>query len=312
MKSLFISLEAVAPIFLMMMLGYCMRLWRLGTKAVFDGINKLIFWVFLPVLLFHNTYQSSLADALDAKLIAFSVVGILVVFAFGYGAVFFLSKENPKRGVMLQGFFRSNVAFLGVPLATYICGEQALGCASVTVAIVVPLVNVLAVICLERFRHGKINLLSIGKGILKNPLLIGCALGLLFSSLEWKLPSLLEGVVADVAGVATPLAMIVLGAGFAFKGLGKHKKELVVTAFAKLVLIPLAAVTLAALLGYRDISLVTILCIFGTPIAVASYAMASQMGGDAELAGQMVVVTSAFCSFTLFLFIFALSALRLI
>ena len=312
MKSLLISLEAVFPIFFLMMLGYGMRLLRLGTKAVFDGINKLIFWVFLPVLLFHNTYQSSLSEAFDTKLIVFSVVGILVVFLLGYGAVFFLTKENPKRGVMLQGFFRSNVAFLGVPLATYICGEKALGCASVTVAIVVPLVNVLAVICLERFRHGKIDLLAIGKGILKNPLLIGCALGLLASFFDLKLPALLEGVVSDVAGVATPLAMIVLGAGFTFGGLGKHKKELLVATSAKLVFIPLIAVTVAALLGYRDISLVTILCIFGTPVAVASYAMADQMGGDAELAGQMVVVTSAFCSFTLFLFVFALSSLRLI
>lgn len=312
MKSLQLSLSAVFPIFLLMLLGYLLCRWRVGSKALFDGINKLIFYAFLPVLLFYNIYKTDLKTVFDGKVILFCVLGILCVFLVGYGIVCVCTKVPARRGVMLQGLFRSNVAFLGIPLVGAVCGADALGAASVTVAVTVPLVNVLAVICLERFRCGKPKFTALVWGILKNPLLIGCVLGLVCLWSGLRLPAVLETVTAEVAGMATPLAMIALGAGFSFGGMRGRGKEVLITVAAKLLVIPLLAVVTAVLLGFRGVGLVCILCTFGTPVAVASYSMAQQMGGDEKLASQIVVLSSAFCSLTLFFFIWVLDLLQLI
>ena len=312
MKSLLLSLEAVFPIFVLMLLGYLLKVGKIVGQTVFDGMNKLIFWVFLPTLLFYNIYSTDAGNVFDLGLILFCVVGILLVFVLGYVAVMFLTKENARRGVMLQGMFRSNVAFLGVPLVGYVCGKEAVGTAALTVAVVVPLVNVLAVICLERFRHGKPKFSVILKGVLKNPLLIGCVAGLLCLWLDIRFPSVLETPIGEVADMATPLAMIVLGAGFSFGGIKGYKKEIFVTVFSKLILIPLVMVVAAILLGFRQKNLVCILCTFAKPVAVASYAMARQMDADTDLASAVVVVSSALCCFSLFVFVFCLDALHFI
>ena len=311
MKSLQLSFEAVAPIFILMLLGYVLKTLHLGSKAVFDGLNKLIFRVFLPVLLFYNIYKTEPAAVFDGRLILFCVIGILLVFVIGYFAVLKMTDENARRGVMLQGFFRSNVAFLGIVLVDYICAENTTGLASLTVAVAVPLVNVLAVVCLERFRHGKPNFWVLLKGIFTNPLVIGCALGLVFAAIDLTLPKVLEAAVSDVAKTATPLAMIVLGASFTFSSLRGYTKEICITVLAKLIFIPLLSVLTAVLLGFRGEALACILCTFATPVAVASFSMAQQMDGDEKLASHVVVISSAFCVVTLFLFIFALDYLHL-
>ena len=306
MKSLQISFGAVTPIFLMMLTGYILRMTDIVGKTVWDGINKLIFRVFLPILLFYNIYQTNVHMAFDEKTVLFCVVGILLVFVFGYFAVCKCTKKDARRGVMLQGFFRSNVAFLGIPLVGYVCGTKALGLASLTVAVVVPLVNILAVICLERFRRGKPNFWTILKGAVTNPLVIGCALGGLFLLLGVRLPSVVETAVHNLADIATPLAMIVLGAGFTFTSLKGYGKEIFITVMAKLIVIPMLAVIAALLMGFRGKELICILCTFATPVAVASYSMAQQMDGDEKLASHLVVISSAFCIVTLFLWIFIL------
>jgi len=179
MESLRLSYQAIAPVFILMLLGYILKVLKVADKRGFDVVNKLVFKVFLPVLLFYNIYNTAPTKTFDMNLIVFTVVGIFVVFFCGYFAVLGLSRENSKRGVMLQGFFRTNFAILGVPLVSYICGESSKGLASLMVAVIVPFFNVLAVIALERFRGGrnKLNIWHMFKGIITNPLIISCIVG---------------------------------------------------------------------------------------------------------------------------------------
>ena len=223
-----------------------------------------------------------------------------------------VTRDNARRGVILQGFFRSNYAILGIPLVDYVCGDSATGLASLMVTIVVPLFNILAVICLERFRNKSVKIGSLLWGILKNPLFLGCMAGAIFLLADLSLPTFVEKAVRSASQIASPLSMVILGAGFAFSGIGKYLKEILITVSAKLVIVPLFAVTAAALLGFRGEALVCILITFGAPVAVSSFSMSQQMGGDEKLAAQNVVVSSALCLLTLFGWIWALSALGLI
>ena len=310
MDSLVLSFEAVAPLFLLMMLGYGMKCLKLAKKEHFDVINRLIFKVFLPILLFYNIYKTDIGTVFDGKLILYTEICILLVFGIGYGLVFLLTKENAKRGVMLQGFFRSNFAILGLPLVNYICGGAS-GLAALIVAVVVPTFNVLAVITLERFRGGNVKIGKLIKDIITNPLIIGCALGAVFLLLGIKLPTFLESAVSDAAAIASPLAIVALGAGFNFSSIKGSIKELTITVLTRLVIVPALAITAAVLLGFRGEALVCLMIVFGAPTAVSSFSMAQQMGGDEDLAAQVVVFSSALCLLTLFGWIFLLSSFGL-
>ncbi len=311
MDSLLLSVEAVTPIFLLMLLGYGLKQFKMATKDQFNAINRLIFKVFLPIHLFYSVYKTDIKTFFDGKLILFAVVTVLIVFAVGYGLVFLFTKENTKRGVMLQGFFRSNFAILGIPLVNYICGESAGGLSALIVAIIIPLYNILAVITLERFRDGKIQFGKLLKGIATNPLVISCLIGVIFLALGIQLPSLVETTVSDAASIASPLAIVVLGASFNFSTIKTSIKELAITVCTRLLIVPALAIAAAVWLGFRGEALVCLMVAFGAPTAVSSFSMAQQMGGDEELAAQIVVFTSALCLFSLFGWIFLLSTLQL-
>ncbi len=312
MESLLLSFESIGPIFLLMLLGYGLKCAKVATKETFEAINKLVFKVFLPVLLFYNVYTTSLDQVFDVKLLLLVIVGVLTVFLVGYGAVHWLSKDNATRGVMLQGFFRSNFAILGVPLVGYICGDDTKGLASLMVAVVVPLFNGLAVVCLERFRNSRVRFGQLIKGVFTNPLIIGSLLGVVCLLLGIRLPSFAETAVADLAKVASPLAMVVLGAEFTFADLKGYRRELSITVATRLVIVPLLALIAGVWLGLRGEALACVLVTFGSPVAVSSFAMAQQMGGNGKLAAQLVVVSSAACLVTLFGWIFLLSYLQLL
>ena len=311
MESLKLSFESVMPIFLLMLLGYLLKRLKFADKACFDAMNRLIFKAFLPLLLFYNIYQTELKQVLNPSLIAFVVISVLCVFVAGNFAVLLLTKDNAKRGVMLQGFFRSNFAILGIPLVNYVCGENTSGLASLMVAIVVPLFNLLAVIALERFRAGKLQIRNLLKGIITNPLVLGCALGALFLVLGIRLPSFLEKAVSDVSQIASPLSIVVLGASFTFSSTRGYLREILITVSARLIIVPFLLLSIAVWLGFRGEALACLMAVFGSPVAVSSFAMSQQMGGDENLAAQNVVISSALCLLTLFGWIFVISSFNL-
>lgn len=296
-----------------MLLGYYLKRINFAEKKSFDAINKMVFNVFLPVLLFYNIYSTKQAEVFSPALIVFTVIGILCIFIIGYFAVFFISPDNSKRGVMLQGFFRGNFAILGIPLAEYICGENSGGLTSLMVAVVVPIFNVLSVIALERFRgeKKKPDIFKMIIGIIKNPLIIGCIAGIIFFMLKIKLPFVIEKSVINISSVATPLAIIMLGSGFEFSDVKSCLREIIIVVASRLVLIPAAIIPFAVYFGFRGEAMACILITFAAPIAVSSFSMSQQMGGDEQLSAQVIVISSAACLITLFLWIFILNNMGL-
>jgi len=311
MESLKLSFECVVPIFLLISLGYALRAFNVVKKETFNAMNKLVFKVFLPILLFKNIYETDIGKVFDLRYFCFIVVGVICVFIVGYVAVMFITKDDSRRGVMLQGFFRSNFAILGLPLIKSICGEKSGGLASLTVAIVVPLFNVLAVIALERFRNGNVELKPMLKGIITNPLIIACALGVAFVALGINLPNVFEKSISDISSIASPLAMIILGASFTFSSLKGYGKDVTITVAVRLIIIPLIILSIAALMEFRGEAIACLMVVFGSPVAVSSFAMAQQMGGDEKLAAQVVVVSSATRVLTIFGWVFLINSFQL-
>ncbi len=313
MESLILSFEAVMPIFILMMVGYAIKRLKLADKKNFDAMNKLVFKVFLPTLLFYNIYNAEVASVVDVKLIGFTVLTILGIFIIGYFCTILVTKDNSRRGVVWQSLFRANYAILGIPLVTHICGEKSGGLTSFMAVVIVPLFNILAVIALSRFssKNEKINIPSILKEIIINPLIIGSVIGLLFLFFKIELPVVLEKSVKNISSVATPLSLIVLGSEFVFTDIKGYVKEIIFSVSARLIIVPLIGISLAVLMGFRGEALACLMIAFGSPVAVSSFAMSQQMGGDEKLSAQTIVISSAFCLVTLFLWIFILSYLNL-
>lgn len=309
MENLMISANAVLPMCLIMALGYGTR--RLGwiRREEISAINKIAFRIFLPCLLYYNVYCSDLSGSFDPLLMAYAVGGVLLTFGLSLGYTLLTEKLPERRGVMIQGMFRSNYVIMGIPVATALLGADQLGTVSILIAVVVPLFNMLAVVVLEVFRGQKPKPLHILGQIVKNPLVIASALGILTLAAGIRLPHILEQTIQNISAIASPLQLFLLGAFFQFSGLKTYRRELVTVSAAKLIVSPGLFLGLGALLGFRGVAFVSLIGIFASPTAVNSFTMAQQMGGDAELAGDIVVTTSAVSILTMFLWVFLFKSL---
>lgn len=309
MENLMISANAVLPMCLVMALGYGTR--RLGwlRREEISTINKIASRIFLPCLLYYNIYCSDLSGSFDPLLMTYAVGGVLLTFGLALGYTLLTEKLPERRGVLIQGMFRSNYVIMGIPVATALLGADQLGTVSILIAVIVPLFNMLAVVVLEVFRGQKPKPLHILGQIAKNPLVIGSVLGILTLVAGIRLPHILEQTIQSVSAIASPLQLFLLGAFFQFSGLKTYRRELVTVSIAKLIVSPGLFLGLGALLGFRGVAFVSLIGIFASPTAVNSFTMAQQMGGDAELAGDIVVTTSAASILTMFFWIFLFKSL---
>lgn len=299
-ENIAICFNAVAPMFIIMAAGYVARLAGLVREDDVTRINSISFRAFMPCLIFKNLYTSDFSSAVNPQVIIFAVCSVLAVFGLSLLAVMLTARTPGDRGVMVQGIFRSNYVAIGIPIATALLPDGDLGVVALLIGVVVPIYNVLAVVTLEAFRGGRPRLGPVLKGIALNPLIIGSALGLLAVGLKIKLPSVLESAISQIGNAATPLQIFVLGSFFKFSGLGKYARQLTFVTVGKLVAVPALTLTAAYLLGLRGAEFVAIVACFTTATAMASFPMAQQMGGNAVLAGDIVVLTSAVCPLTIF------------
>ena len=147
---------------------------------------------------------------------------------------------------------------------------------------------------------------------MKNPLLQGAAVGLVFFFAGIKLPSCIIKPISEFANMTSPLALFVLGGTLHFNAISKNMKYLAPALTIKLVVLPAIALSIAYMLGLRGVELFIMIALYGTPVAAASYPMAQNMGGDGELAGEFVVISTVVSTVTLFLWIFFMKSVGLI
>ncbi|MBE6535053.1 MAG: AEC family transporter [Ruminococcaceae bacterium] len=315
MEDLIFSINAVLPIVLMVCLGYLLR--RLGVLplSVTGVMNKLVFRVFLPAMLFLNVYNIQSFSQTSFDYIFYVLIFTVCIFFVGIPAVMLITKDNRQRGSILQGFFRSNYALVGIPLATSIFGTEGGIFAAMLSAFIIPLFNILAVVSLSIFgtKNGKKSTpLQILLDIVKNPLIQAIALGgvvllvraaFVKHSIEFRLSDVkpVYSVLTSLSAVATPLSLITLGAQFEFSAVPSLKKPILWTVLVRCLLIPVIALSVALALGrFNGAHFATFLAVYVTPVAVSSVPMAQEMGADSALSGQLVVWTTLISGFTIF------------
>lgn len=312
MENLILSLNVVLPLFITMSLGYFLKYLNMFDNNTLDTMNNITFKSFLPMLLFYNIYKTDLQGVFNLKLMIFSATCVIALYLILYLIVPLIEKDNKKRGALLQGLFRSNFVIFGIPITESLFGSEKVGDAALLIAVIVPLFNILSVIALETFRGGKPDFRKISIGIIKNPLIIASCLGILTLLLKIKIPTAIEKTISDVSKIATPLSLILLGASFKFDNIKKYLKQTTIAVVGKTILTPCIILPICIMFGYRGVELSTLMIIFAAPTAISSFTMAQQMDSDSDLAGQIVIFTSAFCVVTVFMWIFILKQSHLI
>ena len=312
MENIILAFKVVFPILVYISLGYFFKSIKLYDTKGIKVVNDLVFKLFLPCLLFYNIYTTKVDEILNIPFIIYAISFVVIMFIILMVTVPFFIRDNSKCGVFIQGIFRSNFVLFGLPVSTTLLSEGNAGLTSLSIAFIVPLYNVLAVICLERFRKNKVNFWAIIKGILKNPLIIASALGVVFLVLDIKTPDFCGNVVRDLSRVATPLALVGLGGSFTFSAIKGNTLKLMFLLLFKLLIVPFTAIFLGAyVFGFEGAAIVTLISAFASPTAVSSFTMAQSMGGDSDLAAQTVVFTSVFSILTVFFIVAVTKSLNL-
>lgn len=309
MNNLILSFNVVVPLFVNIMFGYFIKRIRLVDSNTLKIMNNVTFKTFLPLLLFYNVYKTDLDGTINKKLMIFAPTVIFIVCITTTILILMIEKENKRRGVLIQAIFRSNFVLFGLPVIISLFGDESAGVTSMLIAVVVPIFNFLAVIVLEIFRGGRIDVKKIVKGIITNPLILSSMAGLILLFLDIKLPYFIEKSINDISKISTPLALIILGGSFEFNKVSGNIKQIFIGVMGKLIIVPIIFIPIAIKLGFRYIELATLMIMLTAPTAVSSFTMAEQMDGDGELAGQLVVFSSAASVFTIFIWIFIIKQL---
>ena len=322
---LYTAVNAVSPVVLLILLGYLLKQSGFLSKEFVKIGNKLVFNVCLPCMLFINVYDIEGFSSINWDIVIYCVAMLFVIFALGYAAARSTTKIPERRGVIWQCTFRSNFAIIGLSLAGALGGNQAVAVAAIVSSFTVPLFNILAVIALTLFvgdnGSRKSGIKDVLMNIARNPLIISVVLGLACMGIREaqlafcgevvfslkKQVTFVYTTVNNLKAIASPFALLVLGGQFEFSAVKGLLKEIVTGTVWRIVLAPLLGIGWAVALS-RSTNLLScgvneypaLIAMFGSPVAVSSAVMAGSMGGDEQLATQLVVWTSLFSIITIF------------
>lgn len=312
MEQLQFSLNATVPIFLVMVIGYVLRRLHVVDEPFIKTLNSFNYKVTLPVLLFRDIAESDFYSVWDTKYVCFCFLATLACICVIWILAGLLYKNRAQLGEFIQASYRSSAAVLGVAFIQNIYGTS--GMAPLMIIGTVPLYNVAAVLVLSftgPAAHG-FSLKTLKKSLLdiaKNPIILGILLGMAASLCRIPFPAIVTKTVGNISVLATPLALIGLGAGFEGRKALKQLRPTAVATLLKLVVLPAIFLPLAIRLGFREEMLVALLVMLGAPTTVSCYIMAKNMGHEGVLTSSVVVSTTFLSSVTLTFFLFVLRSM---
>ena len=313
MENFIYSINVTMPIFLVMVIGYILKQIGMLNDNFVTVANKFNFKVTLPFMLFKDIAGVDIKAVFDIKYVLFCAIVSTICFWVVWGTAEFLVRDKTIRGAFVQSSFRGSAAVMGLAFIQNIYGSSAMGPLMIVSA--VPLYNIFSVIVLTFEANDstgidkKAKIRQAGINICKNPIILSILAGLIVGLLEIQFPTLVNKTVSNVAQMATPLALITIGAGFeGRKALAKIAPTMAAS-MIKLVLQPLVFLPVAAWMGFSGEKMIAILIMLASPTTPSCYIMAKSMNNDEVLTASVIVTTTLMAAFTLTGWIFLLKTL---
>lgn len=277
-------------------------------------MNKFVFLVPLPVLLFEQLATVDFSEVWDIKFILFCFVVTAISITIST-LISLLWKDRSIKGEFIQATYRSSAALLGIAFIQNIYGT--VGMAPLMIIGSVPLYNIMAVVVLSVFKPGnnsfdKALVKKTLKGIATNPIIIGIVVGFVWSALKLPMPLILHKTVSSIGATATPMGLMSMGATFEMKKATSKMKPTLVAVFMKLVGFCVVFLPMAALLGFRNEEMIAILVMLGSATTVSCFVMARNMGHEGTLSSGVIMMTTLLSAFTLTMWLDVLRSFGLV
>ena len=306
MSNFIFSINATFPVFLLIVIGYFLKRFNVTTKDFVSITNRINYILTLPALLFIDISKTDIIQVFDLKYVLFCIIVTTVSFFLLWWLAKLLIKDKSIIGAFVQASFRGSAAVLGVAFIQNMYGNS--GMAPLMIVGTVPLYNIYSVIVLtfESNNGSKKSIKSALSNIITSPIIIAIFAGVIAALLKIDFPFIIDKTLSNVASVATPMALIAIGAGFEGKKAIAKLKPTIISSMIKLVILPVIFLPIAVMLGFRDQKLVALMIMLAAPTTASCYIMASSMGNDETLTSSVVVMTTFLSSITLTLIIFIL------
>jgi len=307
-------LQSVFPVFLLIAVGAVLRRYRFLDEGFIDAANALVYYLLLPALLFQEISSTEFREAFSGSLVIGGYVATLATFFLAWALSGALGVGPAERGSFVQGAVRANLAYVGLPVVFNAVGQAGLRKAGIFLGFIVPLLNALAVVALM-VPHGT----GKGKGpetaarvlrqVATNPIILACVAGIAWSLLKLPLPGMARRTLQMLTPATLPLSLLCLGGAFSFERARRGVSLASLSAFLKLVVLTGTGLALYRWMGLSGDDLRIGAIMLGCPTAVVTYVMAAQLSGDTDLAGTIVLVSTAASAFTITAWLFLLRAL---
>ncbi|HSL98521.1 MAG TPA: AEC family transporter [Candidatus Limnocylindria bacterium] len=306
-------LQAVLPVFLVIAIGATARRFRFIGDPFIDTANRLVYYFLLPALLFYKIGTSNFREAFNVHLVIGGYAATVVTFLVATLLSRKMAITPGERGSFVQGAVRANLAYVGLPVVFSAVGDIGLTKAGILLGFMVPLINSLAIVALvtphgNGQERGWENARRIAYQLAINPVLLSAFFGILWSLFRIPLPALADRTLAILSSATLPLSLLCLGGAFSLERARTEFRIAAISAAMKVLLLTALAIAAYRWMGLAGDDLRVGVIMMGCPTAVVTYVMASQLKGDTDLAGTIIVLSTAVSAVTITGWLFFLSA----
>ncbi len=308
MQDFLFTLNTVLPTFIIIFLGYILLRVGMIDERFVHRSSAIIFRITLPLLIFSKMRLATFSAGNMLLPVMIFLVVTLIFVGIIWATTHYSIKRGETRGAFIQGAFRGNIAIIGIPIVSSMLGEGRETLAILSLAILLPVYNILAVIVLNVTLHTaeRPSPIALFIKIIRNPLIIAVIAGLCMRNSA--IPEVGTRTIDTLSRLTFPLALMGIGASLGGAALTLKAPMALCAGLIKTALLPLCVCTTALIMGIRDDRLATLLVVSGVPSAVSSFIMAKAMGSDGELAAGIVFFSTILSLPTLTLGIYIMRA----
>ncbi|TVR95371.1 MAG: AEC family transporter [Rhodospirillales bacterium] len=302
-------LAALTPVFAVILIGFVARQGRLVPETFWQPAERFTFYVFFPALLVTSIARADFAGFAVAPMLTASVGGILVVvLACLLPLRRWLGPDGPALTSLVQSSVRPNV-YVALAAAAALYGAPGVALASLCLAVVVPVVNVVSVLALVRWGQGQTPV-SGWRGTLwpvaGNPLIVACLIGLAVNITGLGLPPLIEPTLDILGRASLPIGLLAVGAGLELRAVRAAGRVVATASALKLIVLPVVTLSLCLALGADDLARRIAVLLAAVPVSASAYVMARQMGGDTAVMAGAITATTLAAAITMPLILFVI------
>ncbi len=282
--------QILFPDFSLILIGYLLCRHTALNRSVWDSVEALVYYFLFPVLLFHSIARSPLdlgaASSLMGAGLAMGLSGIALAYLLPHLPGLARRIDRREHAASAQIAFRFN-SFIGLALAERLGGAQGLQLIAVLIGVCVPLFNVAAVWPMAR--HGQ---RGFAREIVRNPLIIATASGLIANLVGFTIPSWLAPTVSRIGMASIALGLMTAGAGLQARALTQGKLLGVGVLTIRHLMLPLLAWLLARLFGLGALETTILLIFSALPASSSSYVLAVRMGYNGPYVAGLVTLST--------------------